>query len=197
VEESKDKVNERKEHLDAWLQKYNYKLNPIEPAANEVSVTKEEGREKITIKLDMMTRRIDTPDEEGQNESEEREVPEEEGEGEGSEGSEDSYFEEKQFEVWVEKEGKVLVVQVEISTDGLVPWTVGIYKNPQQATEGKSEASFDIRKLDDEGYEKWRLFLNGYGIDDEFVLVSDILCELYDDKAYGHWLQQTKEFLLK
>jgi len=205
IEEAQRQENERKKHLEMWLQKYNFKLSPIEPTSSEVSLTKEEGSRKITIKLDMNSRRLSPTEEEDQGDDEEQQEEEQEERAEGKEeeeegekSEEDNYFEEKDFEVWVEnKEGQVMTIHGDISADGLGMWQVGIYKNAQAANDGKASAEFDIRKLDEEGYEKWRLFLNGYGIDDEFVLISDYLCELYDEQAYANWLQATKEFLLK
>lgn len=207
---------ERKTHLDNWLKRYGYTLQEIDPVGTEVVLTKTDPQFKVTLKLDMESRRLveTEKDQEGDEEGEEgaeaaNEGEEEEGAqnqagevGDGEDSAEtggaDDYFEEKDLEIWVEnKKGEVLAINGDLTQRGLELWNVTVYPDATKAADKNYKAvRFDPRKIDQAGYDHWKVFLRGFGIEDEFVLISEVLCEQYDEKAYNLWLKKSKEFLL-
>jgi len=216
VHQQQSGSSERKEHLNNWLKRFGYTLQDIDPASHEIRLTKTDPQFKVTVKLDMETRRLvetekDPEEDEGDEAEEQAEASEGEGEeeeeaqkgeGEGEdeegEGADAPYFEEKDVEVWVEnKKGEVMVINGDLMQNGLELWNVAIYPNAQSViAKERSNVHFDVRKVDQAGYDHWKTFLRGFGIEDEFILVSDVLCEMYDEKTYNLWLKKAKEFLL-
>ncbi|ELR11295.1 uncharacterized protein ACA1_189610 [Acanthamoeba castellanii str. Neff] len=199
-EEAKTQDQELQKRLDDWAKRFHFNVNM---GATEIVATKKDAalNADVTVKIDPNIEEADNygdeedaEDEEGEEGEDAEEAEKAEGE-EGDEGDEEEEepeadgFGSVHFTVEVKKPEQTMLLYGVVSESAVTVTEVAL-----QAADGTEKSAYDAQRLDDEGQEKFRLYLSSLGVNDSFVPAAYAAAHLHDEHAYHKWVKDVMAF---
>jgi hypothetical protein len=108
----------------------------------------------------------------------EKEGEEDDEEGEDEEEPESDGFGSVHFSVEVKKSDETMVLYGVVSESAVTVTEVAL-----QGADGTEKSAYDAQRLDEEGQEKFRLYLSSIGVNDAFVPAAYAAAHIHDEQG--------------